>query len=120
MKLQALDGKVLVNDIDGRGEQYYGSIILPKDDGEAAGIRCRWCKVFSVGKDITAVKEGEWVLVVHGQWTRSIRVQDENGEPMELWQVNWPDAVLAAADEPTKTWTADQVVQGTDVSQLTR
>jgi hypothetical protein len=120
MKIKALPGKVLVNDIK-RGERKVGSIILPNDDGKAEGVRCRWCQVYSVGEDIDAIKAGEWILVKHGNWTRGIRVTDEaTKEVTELWSVNWPDGVLAATDNPTETWSGDQTVTGTDVSQLNR
>lgn len=120
MKIKALPGKVLVNDIK-RGERKVGSIVLPNDDGKAAGVRSRWCQVYSVGDDVDVVKPGEWILVKHGNWTRGVKIVDEvTKETIELWSVNWPDGVLAATDNPTETWSGPQTITGHSIDKLDR
>lgn len=117
MKINALPGKVLVNDIK-RGQRKVGRIILPDDEGKADGVRCRWCQVFAVGEDINSVSPGEWILVKHGNWTRGVKVTDEvTKEEVEIWSVNWPEGVLAAADNPTETWSGEQTITGIDVNK---
>lgn len=92
--IEACKGKVLVSDLD-RGEQVLDSgIILTNNDGKTSGIHSRWAKVHSVGEDITDIKPGEWVLVEHGRWSRTIVV-----DGVELNLVDYPKGVLAAADE---------------------
>lgn len=50
-------------------------IIIGSDDGKSEGIKPRWGKVFAIGKDQHDVKVGDWILVDHGRWTRSIDVK---------------------------------------------
>ena len=93
--MQASPGKVLVTNLD-RGEQVSeAGIILRDDDGTVRGVHARWGQVYSVGEDITDLKEGEWILVVHGRWSRTIEV---NG--VELNLVDYPENVLIAG--PTR------------------
>lgn len=90
--LTACKGKVMVSDID-YGEQVTESgIIIQSDDGKLRGIRSRWAKVYSVGEDITDIKEGEWILVAHGRWSRTIEI-----DGLKLNLVDYPKGVLCAA-----------------------
>lgn len=100
MKLRALKGTVIVDDIT-RGERMFGSILLLNDNGRLEGIRPRWCRVYAVGSDITTVKPGEWILVKHGNWTRSMEVVMEEGQPaVPFWAINWPEGGLLVSEEP--------------------
>lgn len=90
--LTACKGKVMVSDID-YGEQVTESgIVIQSDDGKLRGIRSRWAKVYSVGEDITDIKEGEWILVAHGRWSRTIEI-----DGLKLNLVDYPKGVLCAA-----------------------
>lgn len=102
MKIKALPNKVLVTDLE-RGARIVNGIIIPDDNGKSEGIRPRWGRVYSVGAGVTEVKEGQWILVEHGRWTRTINIKDDNGEEIKVWGVEWPASVLAASDEEPKT-----------------
>lgn len=92
--LDACKGKVLVQNLD-KGEQKLKSgIVLQDDDGKLSGIHARWAQVHSVGPDITDIKEGEWILINHGRWSRTICI-----DGIELNLVDYPNGVLAAAPE---------------------
>lgn len=92
--LTACKGKVLVTNLDS-GEQVLSSgIILSDDDGKTIGVHSRWAKVYSVGEDITDIKEGEWVLISHGRWSRTINV-----DGISLNLIDYPKGVLAASEE---------------------
>jgi hypothetical protein len=108
MKLRAMRGTVLVDEIT-KGERMFGSIILRNDNGKLDGIRPRWCRVYAVGEDITDIKAGDWILVKHGNWTRSMDVELVEGEGLQpLWAINWPDGALVVSDEPAgDTWASD-------------
>ncbi len=109
MKITALRGKVLVTDIE-RGERKIGGIIVCDDNGKLEGIRPRWAKIYSVGDDITDVKVGEWVCVLHGRWTRAMKVKDDQGNDMQVWAVDWPDAViLVSSERPDDETLSDKV-----------
>lgn len=92
--LEAFKGKVLVTNLDTGAQQLKSGIIIPNDDGTVNGIHSRWAKVYAVGSDITDVKEGEYILVAHGRWSRTIEV-----DGVKLNLVDYPNGVLAAAPE---------------------
>lgn len=92
--MTAYKGKVLVTNLEYGERTTAGGIVLTNDDGTLRGIRSRWAKVYSVGEDITDIKEGEWVLVEHGRWSRTIEV---DGIKMNL--IDYPNSVLCAAAE---------------------
>lgn len=94
-KISAAPGKVLVHNLD-RGEQVSeAGIVLRDDDGTTRGVHARWGQVYSVGSDVTDIKEGEWILVVHGRWSRTIEV-----DGVQLNLVDYPKNVLLAG--PTR------------------
>lgn len=92
--ITACRGKVLVTDLDSGEQKLKSGIIIQNDDGKVRGVHSRWCKVYSVGEDITDIKEGEWLLIDHGRWSRTIHV---GGVDMNL--IDYPKGVLAAAPE---------------------
>lgn len=92
MGIQACKGKVIVSHLD-KGEQVLKSgIILADDNGKTEGIHSRWAKVYSVGEDVTDIQVGEWILVEHGRWSRTIQVDN-----IDLNLVDYPNGVLAAS-----------------------
>lgn len=76
-----------------------GGIIIPNDNRTNAGIRPRWCKVYKAGPEFTGdIKEGEWILVSHGRWSRGIEIEDEEGKKT-LRRVDTND-ILLVSDSP--------------------
>lgn len=61
---------VLVTDLDFGEQVTRGGLIITDDDGSARGIHPRWCQVWKVGREVTDIKAGEWLLIEHGRWTR--------------------------------------------------
>ena len=102
MKIKALKGKVLVTDLE-RGSRVVNGIIIPSDDGKSEGIRPRWCKVYSVGEDITDITPGQWILVEHLRWTRMIKIRQEDGTYLQLFGVEWPQACMLVSDDDPET-----------------
>ena len=71
-----LRNKILVKTME-KGEQITkGGLIIPDDDGQDRGIRPRWAEVYRIGKNIDFVKEGQWVLIEHGRWSRGFTIDD--------------------------------------------
>lgn len=98
MKLRPLKDKVLVTTIE-RGERRLGSgIILPNDDGREGGIRPRWAQVYAVGPDVVDIREGDWVLVDHGRWSRGAKVTLGDNE-VTVYQVDWRTGILGTSDQ---------------------
>lgn len=102
MKVKALPNKVLVTNIE-KGMRVVRGIIVPDDDGKSEGIRPRWAQVYSVGDNVTEVKEGQWVLIENGRWTRMIKVKQDDGSELAVWGVDWPDAVLLVSEDQPET-----------------
>lgn len=99
-KVTPLKDKILVVDMDFGPQKTAGGIYVPSADGKVQGIHPRWGRVWAVGAEQIDVKVGEWVLVEHGRWTRTIEIEDENGNILEARMID-NDAIILASDEKT-------------------
>lgn len=97
IKVRALPSDVLVIDMDMGEMKSAGGIVVMSDDGKAHGIKPRWARVYKVGTKITDIKEGQWILIEHGRWTRKIKINDGDGE--KDFQKVEVKSILAVADE---------------------
>jgi co-chaperonin GroES (HSP10) len=96
--LRAIGNRVLVKDMYFGEQKTAGGIIIGDDDGKTRGIYPRWGKVYDKGPDNNDdYKVGQWILVEHGRWTRSIKLEIE-GEEIELRMVE-AESVLAYSDD---------------------
>jgi len=98
-KIVPIRDKVLVSDMNFDSQKTLSGITIPSDNGKVHGIHPRWAKVFAVGNEQKEIKVGEWILIEHGRWTRSIEYELENGEVIELRMVD-NSAIMMSADEP--------------------
>jgi len=98
IQIKAIRDNVLVTDMDFGEQKTSSGIILKSDDGKVHGIKPRWGKVYKIGPEQTDVKEGQWVLIEHGRWTRGMEIDDGNGKKtIRKVDVN---AMLAISNEP--------------------
>jgi co-chaperonin GroES (HSP10) len=80
-KPRAIGNRVLVTDMYFGEQKTKSGIVLSNDDGKTRGIYPRWAKVYSKGPDNNdEYVVGHWILVVHGRWTRSFKLNDGSGE----------------------------------------
>ena len=95
-KIRPLRDAVFVTDMEFGEQRTSSGIVLRSDDGKAQGIYPRWGKVWAIGNKQETVKIGEWVLIEHGRWTRTIEVEDDAG----ITEVRMVDAaaILMTAD----------------------
>jgi len=96
--LRALHDWVLVTEMNFRDLVTSSGIILHADDGTTAGIRPRWGEIYRVGPDQQHVREGQWVCVAHGRWTRGVEIEDATGK-RTIRRVD-PEDILLVSDEP--------------------
>ena len=98
---RAFGKNVLVTDMH-FGEQITDSgIILSNDDGKTRGIYPRWAKVYDKGPDNKdEFQVGDWILVMHGRWTRGIKVKTDDGE-MEIRKVELESILASSTDKPS-------------------
>jgi co-chaperonin GroES (HSP10) len=97
IKVRALPKDILVVDMDFEEMKTASGIVIQSDNGKAHGIKPRWAKVYKVGSEIDYVKEGQWVLIEHGRWTRKITIDD--GEGIKDFQKIEVKSILVVADE---------------------
>jgi co-chaperonin GroES (HSP10) len=80
-KLTPIHNRVLVSDMYFGEQKTKSGLIIRDDDGTTRGIYPRWGKVYAKGSSNTdPYQVGDWVLVEHGRWTRSVNVDDGSGE----------------------------------------
>lgn len=96
--LRPLHDWILVSDMNFKQRNTSSGIILHSDDGTTAGIRPRWGQVYKIGPEQTVVREGQWICVAHGRWTRGITIDDGAGEKT-VRRVD-PEDILLVSDEP--------------------
>lgn len=91
---------VLVSDMHFGDQVTQGGIIIGDDDGKTRGIYPRWAKVYSKGpnnKDDFAV--GDWILIMHGRWTRSIKINVEDND-IEIRKVELTSILAYSTEKP--------------------
>ena len=98
--IRPLGKRVLVSDMRFGEKTTRGGIILLDDDGTAEGIHPRWCKVYAVGPKQEDVKLGQWLLIAHGRWSRSLKVEKDDKE-LEVRMIDENDILLVSDEEPS-------------------
>ena len=79
--IKAIGTRVLVSDMHFGEQKTKSGLILRDDNGTTRGIYPRWAKVYSKGPDNNDPYDvGHWILIEHGRWTRSVKLENEKGE----------------------------------------
>lgn len=98
-KITPLRTNVIVSNMNFDMERTKSGIFVTSDNGKTSGIHPRWGRVWAVGPDQKDVKVGDWILVEHGRWTRTIEVEKEDGSTIEVRMVE-TKAIMIVSDEP--------------------
>jgi hypothetical protein len=85
-------------------------IVLINDNGTSAGIRPRWGRIYSVGPLQTNFKEGDWICIAHGRWTRGVEIEDADGQVITIRKIDPNDVLLSSDEEPTDESMSDAVI----------
>jgi co-chaperonin GroES (HSP10) len=96
--IKPLRDSVFVTEMEFGEQKTKSGIYIPTDNGKTQGIHPRWGRVWAIGNDQKDVSVGEWILVEHGRWTRTVEVETETGEVIEVRMVD-SDAIMMSADE---------------------
>lgn len=97
-KLSPIGNRVIVSNMYFGEQKTASGLIISNDDGKTRGIYPRWGIVHSKGPDNNdEYQVGDWVLIEHGRWTRSVKIDEGNGET-ELRMVE-AESILAYSDE---------------------
>jgi co-chaperonin GroES (HSP10) len=96
--IKPLRDSVFVSDMEFGAQKTSSGIYVPGDNGTAQGIHPRWGRVWAVGPEQADVAVGEWILVEHGRWTRTVEVEDDSGQTLEVRMVD-SDAIMMISEE---------------------
>jgi co-chaperonin GroES (HSP10) len=96
-----LNDNILITDMNFDARVTAGGIILPSDDGKSEGIRHRWGRVWKVGPKQVDVKVGEWILLEHGRWTRSVTVVEPDGNEIIIRRADLNGILAVSEEEPS-------------------
>jgi hypothetical protein len=98
-RLKAVGDKIIVHGMYFGGRTLQSGIVLMDDDKKSEGIKPRWCQVYSIGPRAKVdFKEGQYILVAHGRWSRGINITDEEGD--KTIRTVDPNDCLLVSDEP--------------------
>lgn len=79
--LTPIKDKVIVSDMHFGEQKTKSGLIIKDDNGTTQGIYPRWGRVHAKGpENLDPYQIGDWVLVEHGRWTRSIVIDEGDGE----------------------------------------
>lgn len=116
-KIRPLNKNILVSDMNFDEQVTASGIVILSDDGKTHGVKPRWCQVWAIGPEQHDVKVGDWVLVEHGRWTRSVTVKEGNNEVV-IRRVD-PDAVMLISDNrPSDVYIGEEI--GTSPTQTVK
>ena len=97
-QIKPLRDTVFVTDMEFGDQMTKSGIFIPSDNGKSQGVHPRWGKVWAIGPEQTDVDVGQWVLIEHGRWTRSIKMSQENTADINIHMVD-ANAIMIIADE---------------------
>jgi co-chaperonin GroES (HSP10) len=113
--IKALSKDVLVINMDMGEQKTAGGLIIQSDDGKAHGVKPRWAKVYKVGSEIDFIREGQWILIEHGRWTRKIKIDDGEGEK-EFQKVETKSIIAVANEKPNDFYIGQEFSNGSSLT----
>ena len=100
--ISAIGNRVLVTHMDFGEQKTAGGLIISSDDGQTRGIYPRWGKIYAKGPHNNDPYDvGDWVLIEHGRWTRSVLLEQED-EDLEVRMIE-AESILAWSNEEPET-----------------
>ena len=99
--LRPIGNRVLVTNMYFGEQRTRSGLIINSDDGTTRGIYPRWGQVHAKGPDNDDnYNVGDWVLVEHGRWTRTIEVEDATGIT-EVRMIDAAAIMMTSVDLPS-------------------
>ena len=97
---RAIGAQVLVTDMHFGDQTTKGGLIIKDDNGTTRGIYPRWARVYSKGpENKDEFKVGDWILIMHGRWTRSIKMDTSAGE-IQFRKVELESILATSTEKP--------------------
>jgi len=98
--INPLRDRVFVTDMEFGAQISKGGLYIPSSDGKETGIIPRWGKVFAIGPEQKDVTVGQWILVEHGRWTRTVKLEQDHGDPIQVRMVDGNAIMCVSDDQP--------------------
>jgi co-chaperonin GroES (HSP10) len=99
-----LHDHIIVSDMNFAEQVTQAGLIIGSDNGKSEGIKPRWAKVFTVGKDQHKIKPGDWILIEHGRWTRGAKVELASGTIAEIRRVENKSIMMVSDEKPNDVY----------------
>jgi co-chaperonin GroES (HSP10) len=96
--IKPLRDRVFVSDMEFGSQTTKGGLFVPSTDGKETGIMPRWGKVFAIGPEQKDVAVGQWVMVEHGRWTRTVNLEQDDGEVLQVRMID-SNAIMCVSDD---------------------
>lgn len=115
-KLTPIKKNVIVSDMYFGEQKTRGGLILRDDDGTTRGIYPRWARVHAKGPENTDLYQvGDWVLIEHGRWTRSVKINEGDGEK-ELRMVDVDAIIMWSNSKPDDVSIGNEYANGSSAT----
>lgn len=115
-EFRPLHDKVFVTDMEFGEEVTTSGIVLQSGNGKSEGIHPRWGRVWAVGPEQQDVKVGEWILVEHSRWTRTIHYEEADGNIVEIRMVELDSILMSADEKPADVMRGNKIGAGSNVN----
>jgi hypothetical protein len=115
ISVRAIRDDVLVSNMDMGEQTTAAGIVIQSDDGKAHGVKPRWAQVYKVGPKQLTFKEGQWILIEHGRWTRKIKIDDGTGVK-EIQKVEVKSIIAVADEKPNDFYIGQEFSNGSSIN----
>jgi co-chaperonin GroES (HSP10) len=99
-KITPLRDNVIVSDMNFGDIRTASGILVPTANGKTQGIHPRWARVWAIGEKQQHVQVGDWILIEHGRWSRTVEVENEDGSITEVRMVDNNAIMMVSAEQP--------------------
>jgi hypothetical protein len=113
--VRAIRDDVLVSNMDLGEQTTAAGIVIQSDDGKAHGVKPRWAQVYKIGPKQLTIKEGQWILIEHGRWTRKIKIDDGAGVK-EIQKVEVKSIIAVADEKPNDFYIGREYSNGSSIN----
>jgi len=98
--LKPIKDNILITDMNFEEQRTASGIVVLSDDGKSEGIKPRWGRVWAIGPEQHDVEIGDWILIEHGRWTRSVQIEREDGEIIKIRRVDTNCIIMTSKEAP--------------------
>jgi co-chaperonin GroES (HSP10) len=98
--IRPLKDKVILSDMNFGESKTATGIIVQSTNAKREGVVPRWGKVYAVGPDQKDVAVGQWVLMEHGRWSRTIEYENADGSITELRLADLNGMMMVSDEDP--------------------